>query len=89
MYVVDSCIRLDVKPDNILVSRNGQDSAIHPYLVENPSTTYDVRMEPDLSADPIITVKSQPLPNFSLDPNLSNLEVRLIDYGSGEMLIFH
>ena len=46
----------------------------------HPSTIY----EPDLSPDPIITVKSQPLPSFGLDQHLSNLDVKLIDYGSGK-----
>jgi len=75
-------VHCDVKPNNILVAEKKQDDLIQSYLTQNPSATYDVRMEPDLSPDPIITVKTQPLPDFDLDPTLSNLEVRLIDYGS-------
>ena len=55
--------------------------AIHTYLEKYPSATYEPRMELDLSPDPMITVKTQPLPNFQLDPNLIDIEIRLIDYG--------
>jgi serine/threonine-protein kinase SRPK3 len=81
-------IYLDVKPGNILVSLedgNGNE-AIHAYLLKNPSASYEPRVEPDLSLDPIITVKTQPLPNFQLDPNLTDIEIRLIDYGHGKKL---
>ena len=69
-----------------MVSQNDQDAMTQAYLAQDPSSTYDVRLEPDLSPDPIVTVKTEPLPNFGLDPTLDNLDVRLIDYGSGEML---
>lgn len=51
------------------------DNAIEEEPQRHPSTIY----EPDLSPDPIITVKSQPLPSFGLDQDLSNLDVKLID----------
>ena len=75
---------LDVKPQNTLVSIGHQCQAIREHLSNNPSATYEPRFEPDLSPDPIITVKSQPLPNFNLDSTLANLDVKLIDYGSGK-----
>jgi serine/threonine-protein kinase SRPK3 len=72
-----------VKPDNILLSVEHADSAITRLLRESPSTTYETRIEPDLSPDPIITVKSQPLPGLGLTPDASNLDICLIDYGNG------
>ena len=68
-----------------MVCQDNQDTAIQAFLAENPSATYEPRLERELSPDPIITVKTQPLPNFCLDPTLSNLNIRLIDYGSGEI----
>ena len=83
-------IYLDVTPSNILVpleDGNGNE-AIHEeidaYLVKNPSATYEPRVEPNLFPVPIITVESQPLPNLRLDPNLTNIEIRLVDYGHGK-----
>jgi serine/threonine-protein kinase SRPK3 len=73
----------DMKPDNTLVLMDNQDAAISDFLQENPSTTYEPRIEPDLSPDPIITVRSQALPNFGLKEDASNLNVCLIDLGSG------
>jgi serine/threonine-protein kinase SRPK3 len=82
-YLHSECklVHTDVKPDNTMVSLANADAAIQAYLEQHPSATYEPRNEPDLSPDPIITVKSQPLPNFGLDPTLSNLDVRVIDYG--------
>ena len=34
-------------------------------------------MAPSLTPDPIITVMSQPLPNFQLDPNLTDIKICL------------
>jgi hypothetical protein len=74
----------DVKPDNILICIDHEDAAITHLLQEIPSATYEPRIEPDLSPNPIITVKSQPLPNFGLREDMSNLTICLIDYGNGE-----
>ncbi|KIM44308.1 hypothetical protein M413DRAFT_433710 [Hebeloma cylindrosporum] len=74
-------VHTDVKPQNIMVSMNVSDATIAEYLDKNPAELYEPRIEPDLSPDPIITVKSQPLPDFGLDPTLSNLVVKLADYG--------
>ena len=77
----------DVKPENILVRIDGSDDQISTYFESNPSQTYPPRIEPDLSADPIITVVSQPLPNFGLKPDASNLEICLGDFGCGKFFI--
>ncbi|KAH7921680.1 kinase-like protein [Leucogyrophana mollusca] len=74
-------VHTDVKPDNVLVSVAQAEEDIGRLLEESPSTSYEPRIEPDLSPDPIITVKSQPLPNLGLRPDMSNLSVCLIDYG--------
>jgi len=74
----------DVKPQNIMVSMNVSDATIADYLDKNPATLYEPRKQPDISVDPIITVKSQPLPDFGLNPTLNNLVVKLADYGEGK-----
>lgn len=73
----------DIKPDNIMVSLDHADALIERHLELNPAEVYAPRMKPDLSPDPIITVKTQCLPNFGLKPDLSNLNVRLVDFGHG------
>ncbi|TDL24708.1 kinase-like protein [Rickenella mellea] len=82
-YVHRECglVHRDVKPQNIMVSMEASDVMIAEYLDKNPATTYEPRVEPDLSPNPIITVRSQPLPNFGLDSTLSKLRVKLADYG--------
>ena len=67
-----------------MVSMNVSDAIISNYLDTHPADLYEPRIEPDLSPDPIITVKSQPLPDFDLDPNLDNIVVKLADYGESE-----
>ncbi|KAG8804964.1 hypothetical protein FRC17_005798, partial [Serendipita sp. 399] len=71
----------DLKPANILVSFGNKDEEISRYLQEFPSETYRPIIEPEISPDPIVTVKSQSLPNFGLDPALSNLSIQLSDFG--------
>lgn len=66
-----------------MASMNVSDATIAGYLDENPAVLYEPRIEPDLCANPIITVKSQPLPDFGLDPTLIGLVVKLADYGEG------
>ena len=52
-----------------------------------PSSTYETRFEPDLSPDPIITVKSEPLGELCAEQDaLSNPDICLVDYGEGEYL---
>ncbi|KAG2146239.1 kinase-like domain-containing protein [Suillus clintonianus] len=74
-------VHTDVKPDNVLVCVDYEDEAITRVLQETPSATYEPRFEPTLSPDPIITVKTQPLPNLGLREDASNLKVCLIDFG--------
>jgi serine/threonine-protein kinase SRPK3 len=59
------------------------------YLVDHPSTTHPPRDAPFLSPDPIITVKSEPLPNFGLRPDLSNLHVDLMDFSAGKPVVIN
>ena len=73
----------DIKPDNIMASLDHADALIERHLQLSPAGIYEPRIEPGLSPDPIITVKTQCLPNFGLNPDLSNLNVRLIDFGHG------
>ncbi|KAG5635952.1 hypothetical protein H0H81_009577 [Sphagnurus paluster] len=42
---------------------------------------YSPQMEPGLSSNPIVTCRSQPLPNFGLDPTLNNINVKVVDFG--------
>lgn len=67
-------VHTDVKPDNVLICVDYEDEAITRLLEETPSATYEPRFEPILSPEPIITVKSQPLPNFGLREDASNLK---------------
>ena len=73
-----------MKPDNTLICIDHDDAAITRLLQDSPSAIYEPRIEPELSPDPIITVKSQPLPAFDLRADASNLNVCLIDYGHGK-----
>lgn len=82
-YLHSQCnlVHTDLKPDNTLIYIDHEDAAVTRFLEETPSATYEPRIEPDLSPSPIITVKSQPLPNFGLREDASNLNICLIDYG--------
>lgn len=60
---------------------NTTEQEIADHLEREPSATYEPKFEPSISSDPIITVKSQPLPDFGLDPSLSDLDICLIDFG--------
>jgi len=66
-----------------MVSTNVSDATITEYLDKIPAILYEPRIEPDLSANPIITVKWQLLPDFGLDSTLIGLVVKLADYGEG------
>ncbi|OCH93607.1 hypothetical protein OBBRIDRAFT_811058 [Obba rivulosa] len=57
----------DVKPSNTLMSLEHQDEAIDDALRTEPSETYEPRFEPELSPDPILTVRSQPLFDVAFD----------------------
>ena len=68
----------------MFVKITAADSTIARYLEENPSKTYPPRFHSSISDGPIVTVKSQPLPNFGLDASFENLEIYLGDFGSGQ-----
>lgn len=78
------CKRPDLKPDNILVSLAATGEDIERELMANPSETYEPRFDPSLPSEPIITVKSQKLPNFGLKADLSNLKIKVIDFECGK-----
>lgn len=87
MYILrfTTILSSDVKADNLAVALPGNSTPqTHSYLQAVPSATYDPFINLKLSSQPIITVKSQPLPSFGLDPSLRDLRVQLIDYGAGE-----
>ena len=67
-----------------MINIGNAENAIEEELERHPYTTYEPRPESSLSPDPIITVKPQPLPSFGLHQSLSNLNIELIDYGSGK-----
>lgn len=79
-----TCIA-DVKLANILVELDTSTEEIDRFLANNPPQIYadSPPIDPRVSPHPIPAVRSQPLPNFGLDPSYENLHVRLIDYGSG------
>lgn len=79
----------DVKPQNIMVSLNVSDATMADYLNKYPATLFELRIQPDLSSDPIITVKSQRSQTLVSTPTLNNLVVKLADYGEGEHLPGH
>jgi len=62
------------------------DETLKAFLQEHPSESYEPHIEPSVSPDPIITVKSQPLPNFGLRDDLSNIRIKLIDFGVGKLV---
>lgn len=45
-------------------------------------------IDPRISPDPIPALRSQPLPNFGLDPSYANIDIKLIDYDSGMYGLF-
>ncbi|KAI0739028.1 kinase-like domain-containing protein [Daedaleopsis nitida] len=74
-------VHADVKAGNLLIDLSASQEAIDTYLKDNPSETYPERLSPELWSGPIVTVKSQPLPNMGLHPSLDNLKVSLGDFG--------
>ena len=71
-----------------MVSTNVSDATIAEYVIKNPAVFYEPGIAPDLSVNPVIigTAKSQPLPDFGLDPTPISLVVKLADYGEGGRL---
>ncbi|KAJ3540794.1 hypothetical protein NMY22_g4149 [Coprinellus aureogranulatus] len=54
----------DIKLDNLFIDMGIRDDEIETLLRTDPSRTYPPRYEPRISAEPIVTVESQPLPLF-------------------------
>ncbi|RDX47267.1 kinase-like protein [Lentinus brumalis] len=72
---------VDVKAGNVFTQMDAGTEDIERYLRDHPPETYPPRSAPELWSGPIITVKSQPLPNMGLKPSLENLNVALGDFG--------
>ncbi|KAJ7027516.1 hypothetical protein C8F04DRAFT_913814, partial [Mycena alexandri] len=53
-------------------------------LLRSPVERYKPMRVPSLSPDPIITIRSQPLPNIGLKSSLENFNIKLIDFGQAE-----
>ncbi|KAG1721003.1 uncharacterized protein EDB91DRAFT_1088600 [Suillus paluster] len=64
-----------VKVLTVNATADHKDEAITRLLQETPSATYEPRFSPEISADSIIKVKSQPLLNFGPREDASNLEL--------------
>ncbi|KAJ7109950.1 kinase-like domain-containing protein [Mycena epipterygia] len=82
-YLHTGCkfIHTDIKPENILVHPPDMTPArIDAFLSENPAQTYPPLENAALAPHPIVAVRSQPLPNFGLEPALGNLNVQVIDF---------
>ncbi|KAI0744719.1 kinase-like domain-containing protein [Earliella scabrosa] len=75
----------DLKPNNLFIHLPVGTVEIANYLRDNPSETYPPRYEPSIWDGPIITVKTQPLPNLGLLPSLENLSIRLGDFGGDKI----
>ena len=73
---------VDMHMGNILVKLQASDSDIQRYLEENPSQIHPPQYDLHVSAEPIITVKSQPLPNIGTNTSLTNIEICLVDYSA-------
>ncbi len=70
-----------MKTANLLVDLHACTEEIDGFLQHHPSETYPEQTAPQLWEGPIITVKSQPLPNIGLKSSLDNLKVSLGDFG--------
>ena len=65
-----------------MVSTNVSDTTVAEYLDKNPVILCESPTFPSI----LSSVKSQPFPDFSLDPTSINLVVKLADYGEGGRL---
>ena len=65
----------DIKPESLLVDINIDNNldVLSKYLESNPASTYPPRINATLWPEPMVTVRSQPLPNFGLHPSLHNI----------------
>ncbi|KAI0653795.1 kinase-like domain-containing protein [Cubamyces menziesii] len=82
LHDVVEATHADMHIGNILVKLQASDSDIQRYLEENPSQIHPPQYDLHVSAEPIITVKSQPLPNIGTNTSLTNIEICLVDYSA-------
>ncbi|KAG9004998.1 hypothetical protein FRB90_010615 [Tulasnella sp. 427] len=82
-YLHTECnvIHTDLKADNIMVAVHARDDEIERLLIHHPSETYPPRIFPFPTPEHTITAKSQPLPNFGLKDDMSNIKVKIGDFG--------
>lgn len=80
----------DIKSENILHHPRASTEQIDRFLADNPPQMYvdTPPIDPRISPDPIPAVRSQPLPNFGLNPSYANISVKIIDYDSGMHNLF-
>jgi len=72
----------DIKSDNFLVvPPHLTTERIEDLLIRSSMKYYKPLTIPTLAPHPIVTIQSQPLPDFGLAPSLENLHLKLIDYG--------
>ncbi|CDO69817.1 hypothetical protein BN946_scf184803.g15 [Trametes cinnabarina] len=72
-------VHMDVKASNIFVQLRASDEDITHYLQRHPAE--EKRPQETHGEQSFMHTRSQPLPNFGLDPSLKNLHVCLGDYG--------
>jgi serine/threonine-protein kinase SRPK3 len=70
----------------VLVSVPNIDAVIEKTLRDDPSATYPPHIEPLLSPEPILTVKSQPLVFTRETLDHQNIEIRIADLGEGDII---
>lgn len=82
-YLHTECgvIHTDLKSDNIMVALDFADEEIESLLIDDPWLMYPPRSSSFLPKEPIVTIKSQPLPNFGVKEDGSNLHVKVGDLG--------
>ena len=79
-------ILIDVKSDNILVKLpKSPEADINKWLSSNVAmmVCYPIKLKGHEL--PVHLARSQPLPNFGLDEDLSNISICLIDYSEGDV----
>ncbi|KAH9846187.1 kinase-like protein [Lenzites betulinus] len=77
-------VHTDVKAANILHHPRAPTEQIDRFLADSPVQMYvdTPPLDPRISPEPIPALRSQPLPNFGLDPAYANIDIKLIDYDS-------
>lgn len=67
-----------------MVALSLADEAIESLLTDDPWSTYPPRFSSFLSKEPIVTIKSQPLLNFGVKEDGSDIHVKIADFGHGK-----